>query len=486
MDFTRRTFLGTVTALCAMADNSGWTPLFDGTLDGWRPNGHTSSWKVAEGHLVADGPSSHLFYAGAVAGSEFRNFELELECLAEPGCISGVWFHTPYQESGAPTRGFKVQIANMPAPQGGFHERRKTGSLFGIRNVYKQFVPDREWFRLNVAVRGLNVQVRLNEMLVVDYTEPATPVAAPLGRGTFALECHDGASGARFRSIRVRALPDILPAPAAAPPAVDGVYRDIIEFGRGNIPMVDYHVHLKGGLTLEQALEKSRFDGIEYGLAVNCGKGFPTENDDAAARYFEQMRGEPAFIAMQAEGREWMQMFSRRAVGLFDYVFTDSMTWTDDRGLRRRLWIPDEVGPIPDAREFMDILVRRTVGILENEPIDIYANPSYLPDRIAPDYDRLWTEARMTRVVTAAVRNRVAIELNDLRHLPSPAFVRLAKAAGCKFTFGTNNTSPKDLGRSEYGLRMIRECNLGWQDFFVPGAWWPRAFERKGDALRSA
>ena len=38
--------------------------------------------------------------------------------------------------------------------------------------------------------------------------------------------------------------------------------------------MVDYHVHLKEGLTLEQALAKSRRDGIEYGIAVNCGKGF--------------------------------------------------------------------------------------------------------------------------------------------------------------------------------------------------------------------
>jgi hypothetical protein len=41
------------------------------------------------------------------------------------------------------------------------------------------------------------------------------------------------------------------------------------------------------------------------------------------------------------------------------------------------------------------------------------------------------------------------------------------------------------LGRSEYGLKMIDECRLGWQDFFVPGAWWPKASERKGDLLRA-
>ena len=165
--------------------------------------------------------------------------------------------------------------------------------------------------------------------------------------------------------------------------------------------MVDYHVHLKEGLTLEQALAKSRRDGIFYGIAVNCGKGFPIENDDGARAFFESMKGQPVFIAMQAEGREWMQMFSRRAVALFDYVFTDSMTWTDNHGKRMRLWIPDEVGAIADPQEFMDTLVERAVGILEREPIDIYANPTFLPDVIAKDYDRLWTEARMKKVVDA-------------------------------------------------------------------------------------
>ena len=27
-------------------------------------------------------------------------------------------------------------------------------------------------------------------------------------------------------------------------------------------------------------------------------------------------------------------------------------------------------------------------------------------------------------------------------------------------------------------------ADIGWRDFFVPGAWWPKAVERKGGALR--
>ena len=54
----------------------------------------------------------------------------------------------------------------------------------------------------------------------------------------------------------------------------------------------------------------------------------------------------------------------------------------------------------------MDTLVERAVGILEREPIDIYVNPTFLPDVIAKDYDTLWTEARMKKVVAARRETR--------------------------------------------------------------------------------
>ena len=496
-DFTRRGFLGASLAVAggarfATAAGDGWVELFDGrSLEGWRPSEHKDSWKVIDGQLAADGARSHLFYEGPVHGADFKNFELEVEALARPGCNSGVHFHTAYQETNFPQKGFEIQINNTYVGEGGYREHKKTGSLYGIRNLYKQMAADDTWFKIYAAVRGKNIQVRINGTLVVDYTEPNPPFIPQgiererfLNHGTFALQCHNEGSKARFRSVRVRPLADDTPTPGPIPVA-DDVFRDIMQRGRSNYPMVDYHVHLKEGLTLEQALAKSRRDGIQYGIAINCGKGFPTDNDDAARKFVESMQGRPVFIAMQAEGREWTGMFSRRAAALFDYIFTDSMTWTDNRGRRMRLWIPEEVGAIPDPQEFMDLLVERTVGILEREPIDIYANPTYLPDAISANYDSLWTDARIAKVVNALAANRVAMELNTRRNLPSPAFIRAAKAAGCKFTFGTNNAGPGDLKRCEYGLRMIGECRLAWQDFFVPGELWPRAIERKPDALRA-
>ena len=51
-----------------------------------------------------------------------------------------------------------------------------------------------------------------------------------------------------------------MPTPSGPVPVVDAVFTQIINTGRHNIPMVDYHVHLKEGLTLEAALAKSRRD----------------------------------------------------------------------------------------------------------------------------------------------------------------------------------------------------------------------------------
>ena len=127
----------------------------------------------------------------------------------------------------------------------------------------------------------------------------------------------------------------------------------------------------------------------------------------------------------------------------------------------------------------MEMLVNRTLTLLNNEPIDIYVNPTFLPDVVVADYDRLWTPERMDKVIDAARRNDVAIEINNRFRVPSPAFIKAAKKAGAKFTFGTNN-GDRALGRLEYCLEMVKECGLTGQDMFVPKPAGEKAVERRG------
>jgi hypothetical protein len=264
----------------------------------------------------------------------------------------------------------------------------------------------------------------------------------------------------------VRPLPDSAGPLSADRPEVDDLYREVIRLGTENIPVVDYHVHLKGGLTIQQALENSRRLGINYGIAINCGQGFPVHSDDSVRQYLDSMKGQPCFIALQGEGREWMTLVSPASVAQFDYVFTDAMTFTDDHGKRMRLWIDDEVGDITDKQAFMEMYVDRIVRVMR-EPIDIYANPTFLPRQIASEYEALWTPGRRHKVITAATDNNVAIEINNRYKIPSASFIKEAKTAGARFSFGTNNADAS-LGRLEYPIQMVAECGLVWQDIFVP------------------
>ena len=445
--------------------------LFDGaSLRGWRTAGRADAFKVANGQITVRGDHSRLFYAGQSGHANFKNFEFSAEVMLELGAESAICFHTANHASPAP--GFQVLLANDARGPNDFIQRRKTGSLQGVRHVWKQFIRDNEWFTLNILVRQKQIQVRIDNMLVVDYIEPDDPFSVNpefdcrIGHGTFALQAINSQDATFIRNLRVRPLPNAVPQLSSEAPQVDEVYRDIIRLGAANIPVVDYHTHLKGGLTLDQALANSRRVGIGYGIAINCGLSFPVHDDASIRDYLESMKGQPCFVAMQAEGREWRTLVSPESVARFDYVFTDAMTFTDDNGKRMRIWVPEEIGVIADKQAFMEMLVKRIEGVMR-EPIDIYANATYIPDQIAADYDTLWTPSRMQRVINAALRNNVAIEINNRRKIPSPAFLKMAKAAGCKFSFGTNNAEA-ELGRLEYPIKMVKECGLVWQDIFVP------------------
>jgi hypothetical protein len=241
----------------------------------------------------------------------------------------------------------------------------------------------------------------------------------------------------------------------------------------------DYHVHVKGDLTLEEALRRSRESGIRYGIAVNGGASFPVATDAGLEAFLREMDGKPVYRAFQAEGREWVHLFTRDVLARFDYVFTDAMTWTDGGGRRMRLWVPEEVGTIADPQAFMDTLVDRAVTIFEREPIDLYVNPTFLPAVLQAGYDRLWTPARMERVVRGLATHGIGLEVNNRYRIPSAAFIRLARAAGVKFACGTNNTGAADLGRNEYCAAMIRECDLGPGDFWQPPAEGRKAVQRR-------
>ena len=229
-----------------------WESLFDGkSLNGWKANEARGSFKVSEGEIQCEGPRSHLFFVGADGKADFRNFEFSAEVKARQGANSGIYFHTAFQQEGWLARGLEAQVLNERPAGGDYRENKLTGSLYGLRNIYKSVARDDEWFTLRISVKGKRVQIRVNEVLLVDYAEPSPAPVVPnapghkLGHGTFALQCHDAGSKVSFRNLRVKRLPDDLADTGAPAPALTEYDREIIRLGAANYPVVNYHVHLK-------------------------------------------------------------------------------------------------------------------------------------------------------------------------------------------------------------------------------------------------
>lgn len=177
------------------------------------------------------------------------------------------------------------------------------------------------------------------------------------------------------------------------------------------------------------------------------------------------MRTQPFILAMQAEGREWVTTFSEAARNSFDYVFTDAMTFLDHKGRHTHLWVNKEV-IIDDEQAYMDMMLDRICSVLE-EPVDMYVNSCFLPDAMSDRYDMFWTEERIDRFVNALAKSGKALEINELYHIPNKAIIQKAKAAGVKFTFGSNNITP-EVGTLDYCIRMKKECGLTAQDMYKP------------------
>ncbi|HEV7333882.1 MAG TPA: DUF1080 domain-containing protein [Flavisolibacter sp.] len=188
--------------------DEGWIPLFDGkSLANWKVGENPSTFRVEDGAIVVHGPRAHLFYEGPVENHNFKNFEFKVQVMTTPGSNSGIFFHTAYQENGWPAKGYEVQVNNSQS------DWRRTGSLYAVQDVREVHVKDNEWYTEYIRVEGKRVTVKINNITVVDYTEPegiekeAGRELKRLSSGTFALQGHDPDSKVFFKNVMVRPLP---------------------------------------------------------------------------------------------------------------------------------------------------------------------------------------------------------------------------------------------------------------------------------------
>ncbi|MBK8501284.1 MAG: DUF1080 domain-containing protein [Saprospiraceae bacterium] len=201
--------MGCGTAQTMKKDNGkGWISLFDGkSLSGWKVSDNPMSIRVEDGAIVTNGTRAHAFYDGPVQNHDFKNFEFKAEVMTFPSANSGIYFHTVYQSEGWPSKGYEVQVNNSQS------DWRRTGSLYSIQDVKETYVKDNVWYTEYIKVEGKRVIIKINDIVVVDYTEPDMPLREEgskgrvISNGTFALQAHDPGSKVMYRNIMVRPLP---------------------------------------------------------------------------------------------------------------------------------------------------------------------------------------------------------------------------------------------------------------------------------------
>jgi hypothetical protein len=202
---------GTGTALAA--DDSGFTPLFDGqTLAGWE--GDAKTFRV-EGEAIVAGSASEKIPHNAflVYQREFGDFELRLKArLIGKGQNAGVQIRSQRVPDHFEMIGYQCDIGSMPAPSGRQsiwgalydESRRRTFLAEPDREKLAAVLKPDDWNDLVIRCQGPRLQIWVSGVQTVDYTEQDDKIPRT---GRIGLQIHGGEPAvASYKDIRIKTL----------------------------------------------------------------------------------------------------------------------------------------------------------------------------------------------------------------------------------------------------------------------------------------
>ena len=222
--------------------------------------------------------------AGITSKFEVRNFEFSVKVKTTPGAEASLTFAVPIAGN---ANGYKVLINNSDYRVG---ESKKTGSLLQIRNNFVITAYDDQWFDLSVSVEANHIKVSVNNKVVSEYKEPENPkrpadiAGMILSKGYLTLQKTNGTGQLLIGEMKIKPLEDKLRMVTIIQRS-DSITDQVDHLNYIGFPLIDFHGHLKGGLTMDEACQHARDNGYNYGIAANCGLKFPVTNDSTLNSY---------------------------------------------------------------------------------------------------------------------------------------------------------------------------------------------------------
>ena len=186
--------------------------LFDGkSFEGWE--GDTQkTWRIEDGAIVGGSLETTVPQNEFLASKKrYRNFELTLKfkLTGTEGFVnSGVQLRSVRIEKPAyEMRGYQADIGE-PEWWGALYDESRRNKVLAKSDMKKlaPVLKKGDWNEYRIRCEGPRIQLWINGVQTVDYTEQDTAIAAEDGH--IALQIHGGAKAiAAFKDIRIEELP---------------------------------------------------------------------------------------------------------------------------------------------------------------------------------------------------------------------------------------------------------------------------------------
>ncbi len=187
----------------------GFRPLFDGkSLAGWE--GDETVFRAQDGAIVAGSLNQKVAHNDFLCTKErFGDFELRLKArLVGLGQNAGVQFRSERIENHFEVIGYQCDMGQAQGKSiwGALYDesRRKTFLAQGDHAKLATTVKADDWNDLTIRCEGPRIQIWVNGLQTVDYTEPDDKVART---GVIALQIHGGEPAeASYKDVRIKVL----------------------------------------------------------------------------------------------------------------------------------------------------------------------------------------------------------------------------------------------------------------------------------------
>ena len=198
---------GTATAI--FAADEGFQPLFDGkTLAGWE--GDEKVFRVEDGAVLAGSRTERVAHNEFLSSKEeFGDFELRLKArLVGKGQNAGIQFRSQRVADHFEMIGYQCDMgfaAEKPIWGALYDESRRRKFLAEPdAEKLKAVLKSDDWNELVVRCEGPRIQIWVNGLQTVDYTEADDKIPR---RGRFGLQIHGGEPAeAAYQDIRIKRL----------------------------------------------------------------------------------------------------------------------------------------------------------------------------------------------------------------------------------------------------------------------------------------